>query len=250
MRIFNIIKNPKGYLLKLKELANKLAIRFLQKGKHVECQLCGWNGARFFKQKCPKCNSLPRSRLVPFAKHYFNLSTKHISVLHISPNLNEDIYFKTIVQDMGVYDRLDIRDDAFFINIVEDLTKTSLENESYHLVIAWHVLEHIPEDIKAIEEVYRLLKPNGHFLVSVPIYPIGNETTFEDSEIPYADFEAIHGHYDHCRSCGLDYYERFETVGFTTQELKVASLDEATIAYYGLRTDHVVWCFTKPKDAV
>jgi SAM-dependent methyltransferase len=245
MRIFNIIKNPKAYLLKLKELAHKLAIRYFQKGKHVKCQLCGWSGARFFKQNCPKCNSLPRSRLVPFAKHYFNLSTENCSVLHISPNLNEYIYFNTIVQDMGVYDRLDIRDDAFFINIVEDLTKTSLENESYHLVIAWHVLEHIPNDVTAISEVYRILKKGGRFLVSVPIYPANSTKTYEEESIPYKDFDNVHGHFDHCRSCGLDYFERFEVVGFRTETLKVQDLKQEDINSFGLRDDHVVWCFTK-----
>ena len=65
-------------------------------------------------------------------------------------------------------------------------------------------MEHIPQDVKAIEEVYRLLKPGGCFLVSVPIYPIGNKTTFEDSDILYADFEVVHGHYEGLPITGLE----------------------------------------------
>ena len=52
-----------------------------------------------------------------------------------------------------------------------------------------------------------------------------SEATYEDPSIPYEKFEEIHGHYDHCRSCGLDYFERFEEVGFKTQTLKVSQLN-------------------------
>ena len=132
-----------------------------------------------------------------------------------------------------------------YINIVQDITETNIESQIYDLVICWHVLEHIPEDIKAIKEVYRLLKPNGKFLISVPIYPVGNLKTYEDSKIAYKDYIKVHGHYDHCRSCGLDYYERFEACGFKTNTLFVNDIDDYKKNYFGLRTDHVVWCFIK-----
>jgi SAM-dependent methyltransferase len=244
MNLTYLIKNPKAYLLIAQKRIKNRIRTVLYKGKTVVCDICGWEGSTFFDGHCPKCNSLPRTRLIPFALKHFKLIDNTPKILHIAPNLNEYNYIRKHVTPLSNYDRLNIRP-VSHINIVQDLTQTNLNGHQYDLSIAWHVLEHIPEDIKAIEEVYRLLKPGGCFLVSVPIYPIGNMETFEDFDIPYTDFEEVHGHYDHCRSCGLDYYQRFETVGFTTQELKVASLDEATIAYYGLRTDHVVWCFTK-----
>ena len=82
-------------------------------------------------------------------------------------------------------------------------------------------------------------------MISVPIYPAGNLKTYEDTKIAYNDYEKIHGHYDHCRSCGLDYYKRFETIGFKTKTLLVNAIDQDKIDYFGLKTDHVVWCFTK-----
>jgi len=213
-------------------------------GNDVRCDICNWEGLQFFNEKCPKCNSVPRIRLIPFSLKYFGLIKKDLKLLHIAPNANECTYVRTNFDSLIKNDRIDIKQRKH-TNITASILNTNLSSSTYDLAIAWHVLEHIPQDGKAIEEVYRLLKPGGCFLVSVPIYPIGNQTTFEDSEIPYADFEVVHGHYDHCRSCGLDYYQRFETVGFRTQDLKVEDLDEAKIAYYGLRKDHVVWCFTK-----
>jgi SAM-dependent methyltransferase len=199
---------------------------------------------QFFNEKCPKCNSISRIRLIPFSLKYFGLIQKNINLLHIAPNANEYNYVKTSFEGLITNDRIDIKQRKH-TNIKASILHTNMSSNIYDLAIAWHVLEHIPQDIEAIEEVYRILKPSGRFLVSVPIYPKGNNTTYEDPKIPYRDFETVHGHYDHCRSCGLDYYKRFETVGFRAQELKVEDLDEATIAYYGLRPHHVVWCFTK-----
>jgi SAM-dependent methyltransferase len=181
---------------------------------------------------------------MPYALSYFNLEKNDPKILHIAPNKNEFFYIKNRITPLSNYDRLNIRD-VKYINIVQDLTQTNLESNQYDIAIAWHVLEHIPEDIKAISEVHRLLKPGGCFLVSVPIYPVGNLKTYEDIELPYEEFEKIHGHYDHCRSCGLDYYKRFEALGFKTQTLKVKNLRTNKIDLLGLSGNHVVWCFIK-----
>lgn len=244
MNLKDLITSPKRYttalLLKLKQYYRSIFYR----GQAVLCELCNWNGTRFFDGKCPKCQSLPRTRLIPYALDFFKLSYSDSKLLHIAPNLNEYSFIKRNIKNITNYDRLNIRA-VSHINIVQDLTCTHLENEQYDLAIAWHVLEHIPEDQKAIAEVYRLLKPSGTFLVSVPIYPIGNLKTYEDSKIEYKDYERIHGHDDHCRSCGLDYYQRFESVGFKTRTLEVKTLNSTDIVRFGLKDDHVVWCFTK-----
>ena len=151
----------------------------------------------------------------------------------------------------GFYDEERKTGNDFSCDVFVELKSyDSLEDNIYDLAIAWHVFEHIPADKKAISEIYRLLKPNGKFLISVPIYPVGSKVTYEDSTIEYENFEEVHGHYDHCRSCGLDYYLRFETVGFNTNTLHVKDLDKSQINYFGLKEDHVVWCFTKVTDVV
>lgn len=244
MNFKNLIKHPRPYFNKgLQVLKNQIRTQFY-KGNKVICYLCGWEGQQFFDAKCPKCNALPRTRLIPYALQYFKLPNEDVKLLHIAPNNNEYTFIKRHIKGVSNYDRLNIRAVAH-INIVQDLTCTNLKSEQYDQAIAWHVLEHIPEDLKAIKEVYRLLKPGGTFLVSVPIYPVGNTTTFEDAGLDYKDFEKTHGHYDHCRSCGLDYYKRFETIGFTTDTLEVRTLNSKDIVRFGLNSNHVVWCFTK-----
>ena len=54
-------------------------------GSNVNCTICGWNGKRFVKNRCPKCNSLPRTRLIPFSVSFFDIPTKLSSILHVGP---------------------------------------------------------------------------------------------------------------------------------------------------------------------
>ena len=46
----------------------------------------------------------------------------------------------------------------------------SLENHSFDVITMWHVLEHVPDLEQQIQELKRLLKPNGTILIAVPNY--------------------------------------------------------------------------------
>jgi len=48
--------------------------------------------------------------------------------------------------------------------------KTNFSSESFNLVVALDVLEHIKEDEAALKEAWRILKKGGHFLATVPAY--------------------------------------------------------------------------------
>jgi len=246
MNFNKFINNPKPYYSELKRVISNYCFRILQRGDKVNCEICDWNGKLFFKNKCPKCNSLARTRLIPFSLKHFNLKKENLNILHIAPNANEYNYMKKNFNKIIKYDCLNIVKGKN-INLICDLTKTNtiIKSGSYDLIIIWHVFEHIKEDDKAITEIFRLLKNGGNLLVSVPIYPKGNKFTIEVKKLDYKDYEKVHGHYDHCRSCGLDYYERFENSGFTTNFLYVNNIPTNKIARYGLSDSHVVWNFYK-----
>jgi ubiquinone/menaquinone biosynthesis C-methylase UbiE len=134
---------------------------------------------------------------------------------------------------------------ADHINVVGDITNFDKNDNKYSLIIAWHVLEHISDDSNAISEMYRVLKPDGSLLLCVPIFPSGNKKTFEDKNSDPSTYRNIYGHPDHVRSCGLDYYKRFENSGFKTETLSVKNLKDHDIEFFGLSKDHVVWLFRK-----
>lgn len=244
MNLIKAIKNPKSYIKIGAERVKNSFHKYFYKGTNVYCTICTWEGKLFFNQKCPKCSSLARTRLVPFSLKHFGLIRTQLNILHIAPSMNEYNYVKKNFNNPICYDRLDIKQRKH-TNIKQSITETNINNNVYDLVIAWHVFEHIKEDLKAISEIYRVLKPNGNLLLSVPIYPLGNAVTYEDSKIEYKDYTKVHGHYDHYRSCGLDYYKRFEKNGFKSNTFIVNSLDQSKIDYFGLRPDHIVWCFNK-----
>ena len=228
----------------MKDILKKIVnIRHLvHSGKEVNCLVCDFKANSFKNGRCYKCDSLPRIRLIPFSINHFRLGNNE-RLLHVAPNIQEYNFIKRQYK-FKVYDRLNINASKH-INIVQDLTKTTLVDNQYDLIIIWHVLEHIPNDFDAIKEMYRVLKPDGKLLVSVPIFPHGNEKTYEPKELERSQYNTVHGHPDHCRSCGLDYYLRFEDVGFKTQTLHSKDIDENTKRQLGLSNSHTVWLFTK-----
>jgi len=49
-----------------------------------------------------------------------------------------------------------------------DVIDYPVQDDSFDLILFNHVLEHIPDDIKALNEVYRILKPGGLLILGVP----------------------------------------------------------------------------------
>nr|WP_262916286.1 class I SAM-dependent methyltransferase [Aestuariivivens marinum] len=95
-----------------------------------------------------------------------------------------------------------------------DITQIPYKDNTFDLIMCNHVLEHIPNDIAAIEELFRVMKPNGFGIFQVPINT-KLKTTFEDFSIqsPEERTKAF-GQHDHVRVYGLDYKNRLNSAGF------------------------------------
>jgi SAM-dependent methyltransferase len=50
------------------------------------------------------------------------------------------------------------------------ITELPFENESFDLVCAFDVIEHVADDAKAVDELYRVCKTGGHIAITVPAY--------------------------------------------------------------------------------
>ena len=99
-----------------------------------------------------------------------------------------------------------------------DITDIKSPNDTYDVIMCNHVLEHIPDDRKALKEIYRVMKNGAWASLQVPMK---GETTYEDTSIntPEAREKAF-GQQDHVRMYGSDYYQRLQEVGFTTHVYK------------------------------
>jgi SAM-dependent methyltransferase len=164
---------------------------------------------------CPKCNSSDRERLVYlYLKHKTTLLNSRISVLHMAPEYN----LGGIFQD-GNFEYISGDLDSPLAMMKMDLTELPLKNDTYDLVICNHVLEHIPQDRKAMCEIFRVMKPGGTAILQVPV----SRSTSETVENIYVETEeektANFGQRDHVRIyAAADYVARLISTGFSVEE--------------------------------
>ena len=124
-----------------------------------------------------------------------------------------------------------------------DITNITFDDDSFDLIICNHVLEHIPDDKKAMSELYRVLKPKtGIALLNVPIR--NEPTTLEDPAINTPELRLkYYGWATHLRYYGLDYPKRLAKAGFSVQLCTIEDNDENFLKRYGLdRNEKIFLC--------
>lgn len=159
--------------------------------------------------RCPICGSMERHRFFfLFANQEMGLcAAPKKKMLHVAP----EACLVPILSECEHLDYLtaDLMPGAM---VQMDLTDIHMPDETFDVVVASHVLEHIPDDRKAMREVFRVLKPGGWAVMQVPVT---TTETFEDLSIvdPHERIR-VYGHHEHVRRCGEDYYSRMSEVGF------------------------------------
>lgn len=158
------------------------------------------------------------------------LETTHMKrVLHIAPEdpLRRKLRrFRNIEYVPG--DRFDIGYAYPTGTIPLDITKLPFHEQSFDVVICNHVLEHVPDDIAAMREIYRVIRPGGTGILQVPV-AAGSEVTIEDETAATPEErEAVYGQSDHCRLYGRDYLDRLRAAGFSAQAIRLQEQMETT----------------------
>lgn len=197
------------------------------------------------RAKCPVCGALERHRLLYlYLKLKTNLFKDQLSVLHFSPErgLSAVLRSQKNLKYATSWYEADRRADYHL-----DLTKLDLPDESWDVMICYHILEHIPDDRQAIREMFRVLKPGGWAVVQVPVRE--QPDTLEDPAIvtPEQRDEA-YGQADHVRFYGWkDFAERFEAAGFeVTIERFGRELNEDAVREFALMRDERIYLVRKP----
>ncbi|MAC92377.1 MAG: SAM-dependent methyltransferase [Flavobacteriaceae bacterium] len=163
---------------------------------------------------CPGTLSLERHRLLwLYLKRKTTFLKDPLKVLHIAP---EQVFFSKF-KSFTHWDYTTADLHSPLADIKADICDLPFENNTYDLILCNHVLEHISNDHKAMEELFRVLKIGGTLIAQVPIEE-NRSSTFEDNNIKDKTKRTeIFGQYDHVRVYGTDYYKRLESVGFKTQ---------------------------------
>jgi SAM-dependent methyltransferase len=131
------------------------------------------------------------------------------------------------------------------IKLLMDLVQTPICSDSIDTAICIHVLEHIEKDRTALQEIYRVLKPRGWVLISVPIRL--EESTFEDPSIKTPEARQLaFGETGHVRFYGIDLKDRLEETGFKVHLEVGKDIDKEEMNKYGLLDDENIFFCTKP----
>jgi len=191
-------------------------------GDRFYCPLCEKN-YRAFKTfgviprpnaMCPGCGSLERHRLLWMTlQKLWNSGKlpKDGKVLHVAPEESLTAKFK------DGFDYLSADLNGSRAMVAMDITSIDFPAEYFDAVICNHVLEHIPDDRKALAELYRVLKTGGWASIQVPMK---GEKTFEDLSVTDPkERERLFGQFDHVRQYGMDFLDRLREAGFEVQVL-------------------------------
>ena len=228
MKIFKSILNtiPRPWLIKASYLVRPLIAWYL-KGERFTDPIDGKSFRKFLpygygKQRenalSPSTLSLERHRLMwLFLRDETNFFTSKnkLKVLHIAPEQCFLDIFRN--QQNLAYITSDI--ESPIADVKADICNLPFKEAEFDVVLCNHVLEHITNDTKAMQELYRVLKPGGFGIFQIP-QELSRATTFEDNTITDRKERArIFGQYDHVRVYGRDYFEKLRAIGFKVDEV-------------------------------
>ena len=126
-------------------------------------------------------------------------------------------------------------------DVKADICDLPFSDNSFDVILCNHVLEHIPDDTKAMKELHRIMKPNGWGIFQIP-QDLSRDVTFEDNSITDKKERAkIFGQYDHVRVYGLDYFDKLRSTGFYVEEVDyTSSLTNEEIERYRLAKGEII----------
>jgi SAM-dependent methyltransferase len=164
----------------------------------------------------PSTLSLERHRLLwLYLKNETDFFTAKAKVLHFAP---EQAFYKKFRNLKNLeYTTTDLN--SPLADVKADICDLPFTTNEYDIIFCNHVLEHIPDDTKAMQELLRVLKPGGMAVLQIP-QDLSRATTFEDNSITDPKERAeIFGQYDHVRVYVRDYFEKLRSIGFKVQEV-------------------------------
>ena len=225
---------------------------FRLRGEKVTCNCCNKSFKRFLpygdlmiKREnacCPWCSSLERTRMLWDYLEKSNLLNNNNKVLHFAP---ETVIEKTLLKNVNInYITADIN--PLLAMEVVDITKIKFSDNSFDVIICSHVISVVKDDIKALSELFRVLKKGGLLILMEHIYK-DLDITFEDSLIKTDEERTkLYGQPYLERLYGNDFSKRILDVGFQVEEYDhVVTLSSAQFTKYALQNSGLLFLCKK-----
>jgi predicted SAM-dependent methyltransferase len=192
----------------------------------------------------PSTLSLERHRLLwLYLKNETDFFTAPKKVLHFAP---EQAFYKRFRNQKNLdYTTTDLF--SPLADVKADICNLPFNDNSYDIILCNHVLEHIPDDTKAMKELYRVLKPGGMGIFQIPLDAYRSATFSDDTITNKKERAKIFGQYDHVRIYGMDYFEKLKSIGFKViKENYSEKMSASEIQEYGLAKEEIIPICYKP----
>ncbi len=242
---------PRKYLQLVSHFGVKVLSVFYR-GQGVECNVCGSEFRKFLpygrsgrdNALCPNCLSLERHRLMyMYLQRKTDFFKADLKLLHVAP----EYCFIDRFEKMKNLDYITADIESPLAKVKMDIHRIPFEANTFDVAFCNHVMEHVDDDIKAMSELYRVLKPGGWAIIQSP-QDWSKATTYEDPAI--TDPKEREKHFwqdDHLRLFGRDYGRRLEKGGFKVTEDRFV-MDELTaeeVKRYALPANEVIYLCRK-----
>jgi SAM-dependent methyltransferase len=190
-------------------------------GRAVECPVCYGRFRHFLaipgggRVLCPRCLSLERHRrTVLFLRGSTNLYSDSLVVLHVAPELG----LRRELSQLNNLEYVTADLNASDVSVVMDVTAIDFPNDTFDVILCSHVLEHVPDDRRAMREFRRVVKPTGWALINVPSDPSRVDIFEDTSVLTPEDRLAVFGQADHVRIYSHEgFLERLREAGFAVE---------------------------------
>lgn len=210
-----------------------------------KCTLCKYSGQFTpfgmpprMDAQCAGCGSLERHRLYGLLLKQDGILSEDHTVLHFAA---EHQIRKAVRRRVQVYETADLdskRKPTHRVNI----EALDLPDARYDRIICNHVLEHV-DDIRALSELFRVLKPGGLAMLTSPVCE-GWAETYENPDVIDKAGRKLHfGQRDHLRIYGRDIRDRIRGAGFTLDEFTAV---EPFVVRHGLMRGETIFLARKP----
>ncbi len=196
-----------------------------------ELQIVGSDVENF---SCPLCGCHDRERHLVMYFDRLSLwgKVKGGDVLHFAP----ERHFSTRIEHQrpATYIKADLSPSSSDIQEI-DATRIPFGDEHFDVIICNHVLEHIPDDKKALSELFRVLRPGGFAVLQTPHSSL-LENSFCDSSLNSDELKTrFYGQEDHVRVYGRDLFHRIRQAGFELCVKRHADiLSDIEPSFYGV----------------
>lgn len=170
------------------------------------------NETDFFQSELDSDSTVTQNKRIKLRKDAETSSA--LKVLHFAP---EQEFFKRFKKQTNIeYTTTDLL--SPLADVKADICNLPFEDNAYDIIFCNHVLEHIPDDTKAMQELFRVLKPGGMGIFQIP-QDLSRASTFtDDTIVDQKERAKIFGQYDHVRVYGRDYFDKLRSIGFKVIE--------------------------------